>query len=90
MVQISCKNNSKAEKFPIYQDGKLQLKYKIPKRNLEKVIFDACIKPKEGEGIKASFFHLVPLINILEVPGEIVRIHIYHKNFLKRGLESEL
>ena len=72
LIQINCKNNTKAAKFPMYENKETYAKFKIPEKHLKMSVFDVCIKPKEGEGITASFFHLVPLINILEVPGEIV------------------
>ena len=75
LIQINCKNNTRAAKFPIYDDMARYAKFNIPQVHLKKKVFDVCTKPKEGDGITASFFHLVPLINILEVPGEIVRLH---------------
>ena len=72
LLQLSCKNNTNAAKFPVYRDENIYRKFNIQKRGLSQSIFDICVKPKSGELITASYFHLVPLINIEEVPGEIV------------------
>ena len=72
LVQLSCKNNTNASKFPVYSDENTYRKFNIQKRSLSQSIFDVCVKPKSTELITASYFHLVPLINIEEVPGEIV------------------
>ena len=80
LTHLSCKNNTNASKFPIFQEMDLYDRFDILKKNLLKEIFEKCVKPKPGTGITASYFHLVPLINILEKPGEIVRK--YFDNFL--------
>ena len=72
LLQLSCKNNTNAAKFPVYRDENIYRKFNIQKRGLSQSIFNVCVKPKSGELITASYFHLVPLINIEEVPGEIV------------------
>ena len=73
MVQLNCKNITKASKFPVYQKLNSYLKTAYDRKSIKKEIFNHCIKPKPGTEITASFFHLVPLINIMEVPGEIVK-----------------
>ena len=75
LTQLNCKNQTRAAKLAIYQNMNLYEKFGLAKKSLESEIFEACTKPKPGTGITASFFHLVPLINILEVPGEIVYFH---------------
>ena len=47
------------------------------------------MKPKSGELITASYFHLVPLINIEEVPGEIVSFLSYSQNLVINNIVSQ-
>ena len=96
LLQLSCKNNTNAAKFPVYRDETIYKKFNIQKRGLSQSIFDVCVKLKSGELITASYFHLVPLINIEEVPGEIVSFLsniskdlVINKSFLQNGIEPK-
>ena len=82
LLQLSCKNNTNAAKFPVYRDENIYRRFNIQKRGLSQTIFDVCVKPKSGELITASYFHLVPLINVEEVPGEIVSFNLFSQDLV--------